>query len=226
MPNIKISTDKKSYDDGEILYATGQVDSILEGVIITLEIFAPNDNLVYVTQSQLKTNGTFSCNIPVGGDLWNTIGNYSLVAVYGSESDEPISDSVTFDFISEIEIPESYPSLERVPIANLRIVDTFGNSLDRIPVHQQVSITFDIANGQDNEQSFALVIQVQEPSGPPTNIFKMSAMLSPGQSYSPSFSWNPPRMGEYTISVMIWDDFISLVPLSPELITSIEVSPE
>jgi hypothetical protein len=40
--------------------------------------------------------------------------------------------------------------------------DAFGNSLNAVSVDQQVQLTADLANGQDREQSFAYLVQIQQ----------------------------------------------------------------
>ena len=57
------------------------------------------------------------------------------------------------------------PPLERAPAANARVVDSFGNSLSEVSVDQQVQIEADLVNGQDKDQSFAYLVQVQDGNG-------------------------------------------------------------
>ena len=53
------------------------------------------------------------------------------------------------------------PPLERAPASNPAIVDAFGNSLASVSVDQQVQITADLTSGQDRDQDFAYLVQIQ-----------------------------------------------------------------
>ena len=70
------------------------------------------------------------------------------------------------------------PPLERAPAANARVVDAFGNSLSSVSVDQQVQITADLANGQDREQSFAYLVQVQDGNGVTVSLAWITGSLS------------------------------------------------
>ena len=78
------------------------------------------------------------------------------------------------------------PPLERAPATNLRIVDTFGSSIDAVSVDQQVQITADLSSGQDKDQDFAYLIQIQNSDGVTVSLSWIAGALSSGQSFSPS----------------------------------------
>ncbi|HEU04755.1 MAG TPA: hypothetical protein ENH95_06570, partial [Nitrosopumilus sp.] len=116
------------------------------------------------------------------------------------------------------------PPLERAPAANARVVDAFGNSLASVSIDQQVQITADLANGQDREQSFAYLVQVQDASGVTIALAWISGTLSAGQSFSPALSWTPDASGTYTATVFVWESVDNPTALSPPASVDISVS--
>ena len=114
------------------------------------------------------------------------------------------------------------PPLERAPATNLRIVDTFGSSIDAVSIDQQVQITADLSNGQDRDQDFAYLIQIQDSDGVTVSLSWIAGSLSPGQSFSPSASWTPTSAGTYDVTAFVWESIDNPTALSPPL--SIDVS--
>lgn len=115
------------------------------------------------------------------------------------------------------------PPLERAPAANLRTVDAFGNSLSTVSVDQQVQITADLANGQDREQAFAYLVQIQDGNGVTVSLAWITGSLSAGQSFSPALSWIPTDAGEYTATAFVWESVDNPTALSPPVSTTITV---
>ena len=114
--------------------------------------------------------------------------------------------------------------LERAPAANLRTVDAFGNSLDAVSVDQQVQISADLANGQDREQAFAYLVQIQDGNGVTVSLAWITGQLSSGQSFSPALSWIPTEAGTYTATAFVWESIDNPTALSPPVSTTISVS--
>jgi len=116
------------------------------------------------------------------------------------------------------------PPLERAPAANLRTVDAFGNSLDSVSVDQQVQISADLANGQDREQAFAYLVQIQDGNGVTVSLAWITGSLSAGQSFSPALSWIPTSAGSYTATAFVWESVDNPTALSPPVSTTVSVS--
>ena len=116
------------------------------------------------------------------------------------------------------------PPLERAPAANLRTVDAFGNSLVAVSVDQQVQISADLANGQDREQAFAYLVQIQDGNGVTVSLAWITGSLSGGQSFSPALSWIPTEAGSYTATAFVWESVDNPTALSPPVSTTISVS--
>ena len=116
------------------------------------------------------------------------------------------------------------PPLERAPATNLRIVNTFGSSIDTVAVDQQVQITADLSNGQDRDQDFAYLIQIQNSDGVTVSLSWIAGSLSPGQSFSPSASWTPTSAGTYDVTAFVWESIDNPTALSPPLSIDISVN--
>ena len=116
------------------------------------------------------------------------------------------------------------PPLERAPATNLRIVNTFGNSIDTVSVDQQVQITADLSNGQDRDQDFAYLIQIQNSEGVTVSLSWIAGSLSPGQSFSPSASWTPTSAGTYDVTAFVWESIDNPTALSPPLTIDVSVN--
>ena len=116
------------------------------------------------------------------------------------------------------------PPLERAPASNLRIVDAFGSSIDAVSVDQQVQIVADLSNGQDRDQDFAYLIQIQDSGGVTVSLSWITGTLSPGQSFSPSASWTPTSVGTYDVTAFVWESIDNPTALSPSLPIDISVN--
>ncbi|MGH9910016.1 MAG: hypothetical protein ACRD32_05200, partial [Nitrososphaerales archaeon] len=115
------------------------------------------------------------------------------------------------------------PPLERAPASNPRIVDAFGNELDEVNVDQQVQITADLANGQDRDQSFAYLVQIQDEDGVTTSLSWIAGSLAPGQSLNPAQSWTPTSPGTYNVQIFVWESVENPDALSPPVSTTVDV---
>ena len=89
---------------------------------------------------------------------------------------------------------------------------------------QQVQITADLANGQDRDQPFAYLVQVQDGNGVTVALAWISGTLAPGQSFSPALSWTPSASGTYDITAFVWESVDNPTALSPPVSTTITVN--
>ena len=116
------------------------------------------------------------------------------------------------------------PPLERVPVENLRIVDAQLNTLDAVSVGQQVSISGDVRNGQEVEQAYAYLVQVQDSNGVTTSLEWQTGTLAIGQSFTQSSSWTPLEAGTFTVTAFVWESVVSPTAMSPPLKQTVTVS--
>ncbi|BDQ30147.1 beta strand repeat-containing protein [Nitrosopumilus zosterae] len=136
---------------------------------------------------------------------------------------DPYTTADELDITATSLIGTVVPPLERAPAANLRTVDAFGNSLDTVAVDQQVQISADLANGQDREQAFAYLVQIQDGNGVTVSLAWITGSLSAGQSFSPALSWIPTQSGSYTATAFVWESVDNPTALSPPVSTTITV---
>jgi len=137
---------------------------------------------------------------------------------------DPYTTADELDITATTLIGTIVPPLERAPAANLRTVDAFGNSLDTVSVDQQVQISADLANGQDREQAFAYLVQIQDGNGVTVSLAWITGALSAGQSFSPALSWIPTEAGTYTATAFVWESVDNPTALSPPVSTTINVN--
>lgn len=98
-------------------------------------------------------------------------------------------------------------ALERVPIDSPRLVNAFGNPVfEHVNVNQQVQISADITNMQDEVQSFIYILQVRDETGTIISLSWISGSINPGQSFSPALSWIPNETGTFTARIFLWED--------------------
>ena len=91
---ITMETDKDIYDHSSVITVTGQAEPVdLEGSEVSIQVFAPNGNLVYVAQISVNSNGNFSATLNTTG--WGSDGTYVIKAQYGTLADTTASVELT-----------------------------------------------------------------------------------------------------------------------------------
>ena len=115
------------------------------------------------------------------------------------------------------------PPLERAPASNPSIVDAFDNALASVSVDQQVQITADLTSGQDRDQDFAYLVQIQNEDGVTVALSWITGTLGAGATFSPSQSWTPSETGSYTATIFVWESVSNPTALSPQLSITIDV---
>jgi len=149
----------------------------------------------------------------------------TVTAEYRDETlPDPYTTADELDITGTAFIGTVVPPLERAPASNARVVDAFGNTLDEVSVDQQVQITADLTNGQDREQPFAYLVQVQDENGVTVSLAWITGSLSAGQSFSPALSWIATAPGTYTATVFVWESVDNPTALSPPVSVDITVS--
>ncbi len=136
---------------------------------------------------------------------------------------EPYSTADELAVTSVANIGTIVPPLERAPAGNLKAVDAFSNSLSALTVDQQIQIVADISNGQDRDQEFAYLVQIQDKDGITVKLAWITGELTPGQNFSPALSWIPLEVGEYTATAFVWESVKNPTALSPPLVTTLSV---
>jgi len=102
VPIITIETDSSSYEEGEVITASGSVSDFRESdpytnFDVTIRLIAPNNNIVSISQVSLD-DGFYSTSIIAQGPLWKLDGDYTISASQGSDRNA----STTFTFVHSI----------------------------------------------------------------------------------------------------------------------------
>ena len=149
----------------------------------------------------------------------------AVIATYNDNTlPAPYTTANELEVVATSQIGTIVPPLERAPAKNLRVVDAFGNTLDSVSVDQQVQLTAELTNGQDREQKFAYLIQVQDANGVTVSLAWITGSLTSAQTLNPSQSWTPTTAGTYTATAFVWESVDNPTALSPPATTSITVS--
>jgi len=80
-----------------------------------------------------------------------------------------------------------------------------------------------LVNGQDRDQSFAYLVQVQDGNGVTVSLAWITGQLAAGQSFSPALSWIPSSSGSYEATVFVWESVDNPTALSDTVSVSIRV---
>jgi len=180
---------------------TGQATGIFQGTVYFTTNFQSSGNRLHVAEGDTVT-GEYK--------------DRTLPAPY-TPADQLRLTATTF-------IGTIVPPLERAPASNPRIVDSFGNALTSVKVNQQIQITADLSNGQDRDQPFAYLVQIQDANGVTVSLSWITGTLTGGQSLNPAQSWTPGASGTYTAQIFVWQSIDNPNALSPPLSTTISVA--
>ena len=93
---ITVNTDNTAYQQGDIITITGNVEKILPGTPIVLQVFFERTQ-VAVDQITVSNNGKFSTTLVADGKLWSKDGQATLRIGYGGDVAE-----TSFDFFKQI----------------------------------------------------------------------------------------------------------------------------
>ena len=120
-----ISTEKSSYNEGDIIKISGTVSSVDEGKFIILQIINPDESDIVTADQFLPSNdGSFSKSYPAKGPNWTLDGVYTVKIFYEKWTE------TTFQFQNESgrESPSNSDSKKKpiminllLPILNLKI---------------------------------------------------------------------------------------------------------
>ena len=137
---------------------------------------------------------------------------------------DPYDTTDDLDVLSTAIIGSVVAPLERAPVSNARIVDTQGQTLSSVSVDQQVLVSSDLRSGQDKDQEYAYLVQIQDADGVTVLLSWITGTLPAGSSSSPSQSWTPTAGGDYTATVFVWESITNPTALSPSDKVTIQVS--
>jgi hypothetical protein len=220
---------------GSALVTVVDPDENLDDDVIdtfTIDIFSDSDNGGFnLTMNETdEDTGVFEGTVFFTSDLATSGTNLrvsegdTVTAEYTDETlPEPYTTDDDLTIAATTTVGTAFPPLERAPAANARVVDAFGASVAEVSVDQQVQIAADVSNGQDRDQAFAYLVQVQDGDGVTVSLAWITGSLTAGQSMSPALSWTPSDSGSYTATVFVWESVDNPTALSPTVSVDIDV---
>ncbi|MGI0086598.1 MAG: PEFG-CTERM sorting domain-containing protein [Nitrosotalea sp.] len=147
-PSITVSTDKSAYLAGDTVVISGQVQAVVPGTPLTVQILDSNTNLIQIAQIDVSSDGKFTKSFPASGPLWKSNGVYTVKVQYGLPN---VTTQTTFTFQSSV-----------APISNIFQV--------KDPNSQQTfSVNYTITGGSVNSmtidaQSISLIVSINSTS--------------------------------------------------------------
>ena len=155
----------------------------------TVDVFSDSDNgglqlSMYETNEDTGVfEGTvyFTSDLATSGDNLRVSEGDTVTAEYTDETlPEPYTTDDDLTIAATTTVGTAFPPLERAPAANARVVDAFGASVAEVSVDQQVQIAADVSNGQDGDQEFAYLVQVQDSDGVTVSLAWITGALTAG----------------------------------------------
>ncbi len=84
---ITLTSDNTAYQEGDVITITGQIEKVLPGMPVTLQIFFEK-NLIQVSQVKVSQDGDFTDTFTAAGPQWQNEGTVTINADYGGASTE------------------------------------------------------------------------------------------------------------------------------------------
>jgi len=122
IPQITVTTDKPSYNDGDKITISGITNDYISGTPVTVEIRNPIGNVVKFDQVDVGTDKTYSTTVVATGSLWQAAGTYSIFVEFGSQ-DRTAKTTFQFSGSSISKVPSTIP----VDGTNLSVLYTITN---------------------------------------------------------------------------------------------------
>ena len=79
---ISVQTDNTTYDEGDTIVISGQIEIIVGETPITLQLFK-DGNMVEIAQIKVAKDGNYSYPILAQGSMWQNQGEYAVKVTYG-----------------------------------------------------------------------------------------------------------------------------------------------
>ena len=151
-------------------------------------------------------------------------GDYVTAKYEDNTLPKPYTTADELKIVSSAVIGPVVAPLERVPIENSRIVDSFGNTINQVNTEQQIQIVGDISNRNIGSQSFTYLVQIKDSSDSVQSLSWITGQLEREQAFSPAVSWIPNSSGTYSVTVFVWNSLTNPIALSPTVEFTIDVS--
>ena len=152
--SIVVSTDKSSYNEGETIMISGEVRELLSGYPVSLQVFAPNGNLVAIAQPDVGPDRMYNAEITAGGEM-RAAGTYTVKVLYGTESRTA---ETTFEFSGSSGGPGPGPSGPSINVEgyDVRYTITGGSVISITPDVDANSLIIEISTTSDGQLTITL----------------------------------------------------------------------
>ena len=84
---ISLTADNTAYQEGDVITITGQIEKVLPGMPVTLQIFFEK-NLIQVSQVKVSQDGKFTDTFTAAGPQWQNEGTVTIKADYVGPSNK------------------------------------------------------------------------------------------------------------------------------------------
>jgi hypothetical protein len=190
-----------------------QVSSISDvaGIIISAIETSEESGLFTGTVSFTQTRSS-------SGDKLFAIPGNSLLAKYKDYTlPSPYSILDNLEISTKSEFVSDIPPTERVFVEKNFLTNSFGELISNPSIDEQLQIVGNVINNQNYEQPFVFIIQIKDDNGTIVSLSWIKGELSANQDLEVSQSWNPTKVGNYTIESFVWNSLSESIPLSPTL---------
>ena len=110
---IAVETDNPTYDEGDSIIISGNIDTIIGDTPVTLQLFK-DGNMIEIAQIIVSKDGNYSYSVIAEGSLWQNSGEYVVKVTYGEGniaetifSYTPTSEILTTSDIFEVDAGSS-----------------------------------------------------------------------------------------------------------------------
>ena len=110
---ITVETDNPTYDEGDSIIISGNIDTIIGDTPVTLQLFK-DGNMIEIAQIIVSKDGNYSYSVIAEGSLWQNSGEYVVKVTYGEGniaetafSYTPTSEILTTSDIFEVDAGSS-----------------------------------------------------------------------------------------------------------------------
>lgn len=79
---VSVQTDNTTYDEGDTIVISGQIETIIGQTPVTLQLFK-DGNMVEIAQISVSKDGNYSYVIIAEGSMWQNQGEYVVKVTYG-----------------------------------------------------------------------------------------------------------------------------------------------
>ena len=147
---ISVQTNDSTYDEGDTIIISGQIETIIGETPVTLQLFQ-DGNMVEIAQIIVSKDGNYSYAIIAEGSMWQSQGEYIVKVTYGEGN---ISET-SFLYIPNSEVLTTTDSFE-VDAGSSGTFDLFytirGGTLSEISIDENIfGLVVDIDASNDGK---------------------------------------------------------------------------